>query len=111
MPRIRKCIICDKEFISYHGTNVCSEQCKIEKKKRQDENSNKRRYNKESNTPIIKICPICGKKFETLRRTYCSEECSKKAHKIYVKEISDQYYKDHREEIINKVKERKSNKY
>lgn len=56
-------------------------------------------------------CPICGKKFETLRRTYCSEECSKKAHKIYVKENSDRYYKDHREEIIDKVKERKSNKY
>lgn len=47
-----------------------------------------------------------GEKFETLRRTYCSEECSEKAHKIHVKEISDQYYKDHREEIIDKVKER-----
>lgn len=51
-----------------------------------------------------------GEKFETLRRTYCSEECSEKAHKIHVKEISDQYYKDHREEIIDKVKER-NNKY
>ena len=106
MPRIRDCVICGKRFTSYHGINVCSEQCKIEKKKRQDENSNKRRYSKESNTPIIKICPICGEKFETLRRTYCSE----KAHKIHVKEISDQYYKDHREEIIDKVKER-NNKY
>lgn len=54
MPRIRDCVICGKRFTSYHGINVCSEQCKIEKKKRQDENSNKRRYSKESNTPIIK---------------------------------------------------------
>ena len=44
MPRIRNCVICGKEFTSYRGTNVCSEQCKIEKKKRQDENLNKRRY-------------------------------------------------------------------
>lgn len=60
--------------------------------------------------PRIRNCVICGKKFETLRRIYCSEECSKKAHKIYVKEISEQYYKDHREKIIDKVKER-NNKY
>lgn len=33
MPRIRNCVICGKEFTSYRGTNVCSEQCKIEKKK------------------------------------------------------------------------------
>ena len=39
MPRIRDCVICGKRFTSYHGINVCSEQCKIEKKKRQDENS------------------------------------------------------------------------
>ena len=49
MPRIRDCVICGKRFTSYHGINVCSEQCKIEKKKRPDENSNKRRYSKESN--------------------------------------------------------------
>lgn len=66
MPRIRDCVICGKRFTSYHGINVCSEQCKIEKKKRQDENSNKRRYSKESNTPIIKICPICGKNLKHL---------------------------------------------
>ncbi len=66
MPRIRNCVICGKEFTSYRGTNVCSEQCKIEKKKRQDENSNKRRYSKESNTPIIKICPICGESLKHL---------------------------------------------
>lgn len=66
MPRVRNCVICDKEFISYHGTNVCSEQCKIEKKKRQDENSNKRRYSKESNTPIIKIVLFVGKSLKHL---------------------------------------------
>lgn len=32
MPRIRNYVICGKEFTSYRGTNVCSEQCKIEKK-------------------------------------------------------------------------------
>lgn len=32
MPRIRDCVICGKRFTSYHGINVCGEQCKIEKR-------------------------------------------------------------------------------
>ena len=52
MPRIRDCVICGKRFTSYHGINVCSEQCKIEKKRRQYENSNKRRYSIDLKFPL-----------------------------------------------------------
>ena len=43
-------------------------------------------------------------------KKYCSDQCAKKARTIYVKENSDQYYKDHKEDIICKVKASKKNK-
>jgi hypothetical protein len=110
MPRVRKCDICEVEFMSYHGIKTCSDQCRAEKRKQQNEKGNKRRYHKESNIPYDKICPICGKSFESLRKKYCSDQCAKKARTIYVKENSDQYYKDHKEDIICKVKASKKNK-
>ena len=36
MPRIRKCTVCGQEFLSANGVEVCSEQCRIERKREQD---------------------------------------------------------------------------
>lgn len=96
MPRIRKCSICGREFLSVNGVQVCSEECRQERKKRQDSFVNFRRYNKLSNTPIDKICPVCGNNFQGLREIYCSPECSRRARERAVKENSKQYYQDHK---------------
>lgn len=50
----------------------------------------------ESNTPIDKVCPVCGNNFQGLREIYCSPECSRRARERAVKENSKQYYLDHK---------------
>lgn len=97
MPRIRKCTICGRQFLSVNGIEVCSEECRQERKKRQDREGNFRRYNKLSNTPIDKTCPTCGKSFQGLRKVYCSPECSQKAKRRALKENSKQYYETHKD--------------
>lgn len=59
---------------------------------------NFRRYNKLSNTPIDKVCPVCGNNFQGLREIYCSPECSRRARERAVKENSKQYYQDHKKD-------------
>lgn len=96
MPRIRKCTVCGREFLSVNGIQICGEECRQERKKQQDKAGNFRRYNKLSNTPIDKVCPVCGNNFQGLREIYCSPECSRRARERAVKENSKQYYLDHK---------------
>ena len=98
MPRTRKCTVCGQEFLSANGVEVCSEQCRIERKKEQDKKGNYRRYHGFSKEPFDKICPVCGKRFEGLREKYCSKECSSKAKRKAVKELSDRYYLEHKKD-------------
>ena len=103
MPRIRKCTICGCEFLSYHGIEVCSDQCRIERKHRQDEKGNIRRKKHMSNSPYKKVCPICGAYFESLNNKYCSQECSNTARINSTKINSRIYYLSHTEFVKNKV--------
>lgn len=106
MPKIKKCSVCGKEFLSKYGAEICSEECKQIRKKEQDRKGNLRRYSGESSVPFEKVCPECGKEFETLRNVYCSKECAGKARKRNVKEENVRYYKEHRDEIIRKAKKK-----
>lgn len=104
MPGLRKCVICGNEFKSIHGKTACCEQCFIQRRKLQNQEGNRRRYAKESNIPYDKVCPVCGKVFESVKRKYCSEQCSQKARQEQVRENSKQYYEQHRDFIIEKNK-------
>lgn len=59
--------------------------------------------------PELKICPICGKGFMTVRNTYCSITCSSKARKRAIKENNKKYYKEHRDFILERVKSKLKN--
>lgn len=48
------CVICGRTFDSHYGSEVCSQNCFTIRKRINDENSNLRRKNHESNTPILK---------------------------------------------------------
>lgn len=110
MPKIRKCTICGREFMSYYGREVCGEQCFDERKRQYDGLANYRRKNKLSGALIDKTCPICGKRFETLRNKYCSPECSKIARKNHIKVNSKEYYQSHSEIVKQKAIKNKSKK-
>lgn len=105
--KIRKCTICGDDFESRNGIEVCSEYCKKIRKNEQDRKSNYRRKMGLSNTPISRICPICGEKFEGLREIYCSAKCRGVGIKNKRIENFKRYYEENRKEIIEKVKERK----
>lgn len=96
MPKLRICTVCGSEFMSHNGTEVCSEKCRMERKREQDRRGNERRYSKQANTPFDRICPACGKNFESLRTKYCSTKCAEQAKKEHVKENSDRYYTEHK---------------
>lgn len=63
MPKMKKCTVCGKIFLSHNGIEVCSTTCAIERKHRQDEKGNERRRYGLSNSNFEKICPICVKQF------------------------------------------------
>lgn len=58
MPKMKKCTVCNKMFLSHNGIEVCSTTCAIERKHRQDEKGNERRRYGLSNSNFEKICPI-----------------------------------------------------
>lgn len=108
MPRIRKCTICGKSFTSYNGKTVCCDICKEIRTKEANTKANKRRYLHQSNVPELKICPICGKGFMTVKNIYCSSICSNEARKINIRENNVNYYNEHRNLIIERVKLKKA---
>lgn len=93
----KKCTICGSLFESHYGTEVCSESCRLERKRIYDANSNARRKNHESNIPVTKVCPVCGKEFETFRNKYCSKECAEIVKKKNLHLYNKYYYKTRRE--------------
>lgn len=110
MPKIKICTVCGSEFVSHNGTEVCSESCRLERKREQDRKGNKRRYAKESNTPFNRVCPICGREFESLKNFYCSAECTGKARKQNIKENNMAYYRENRERILANAKNKNERK-
>lgn len=94
--KIRECKICGKKFESHNGIEVCSNDCRLERKRRQDKKSNERRKNGESNLPIIYTCQVCGKQFEGLAQKYCSDECRLIARNRQVKENNKIHYNENK---------------
>lgn len=92
MPRIRRCTICNIKFVSRNGKEVCSEGCAVERIHLQNKAGNERRRNGHSNDPIEKVCPVCNKKFETLRNKYCSTLCSDLKRKEQLRENYYNFY-------------------
>lgn len=90
--KVRKCTICGKEFMSYNGMEVCSESCRIERKRRQDYEGNLRRRQGISGQNKKLVCPVCGKEFLGLREKYCCRECSMRAREAQVKKNNKFYY-------------------
>ena len=109
MPRMRKCTVCGKSFNSYNGKTVCSDICRAYRKKEANTKANRRRYSHQSNVPQLKICPICGKGFMTVRNTYCSITCSNEARRKAIKENNGKYYKEHKNAILGKIRLKKQN--
>lgn len=95
--KLKKCTVCGKDFISERGIEVCSKECRAERKHRQDVESNRRRYSKESGEPKNYICKYCGKEFEGIARRYCSKECREMARKLQIKENNKIYYNENKE--------------
>lgn len=108
--KIKKCTICGIEFESRNGNEVCSENCRLERKKIQDAKGNLRRREGISNTPETKTCPVCGKDFDAYyNMVYCSKQCYSKSKKVSDKENYKIYYSDPewRRAHIEKVKSNK----
>ena len=111
MPKMKKCTVCGKIFLSHNGIEeVCSTKCAIERKHRQDEKGNERRRYGLSKSNFEKICPICGKVFETIHSKYCSEKCSAIDRNKNISENNKQYYNLHRSSIIEKSKNNRKRK-
>lgn len=70
MPKMKKCTICGKNFLSRNGVEVCSAACATERKRRQDAAGNERRRLQLSNQKTSRICPVCGKTFMSVYREY-----------------------------------------
>ncbi len=58
MPKMKKCTICGKSFLSCNGVEVCSAACATEREHRQDTAGNERRRLQLSNQKTSRICPI-----------------------------------------------------
>lgn len=93
------CVICGRTFDSHYGSEVCSQNCFTIRKRINDENSNLRRKNHESNTPILKKCPVCGQDFEGLRNKYCSKKCAQIMRSTNIKIYNKYYYKNNLKEF------------
>ena len=103
MPRTRKCTVCNAEFMSHNGKEVCSEACAAVRKQMQDSRGNLRRKMKLSNVPVEKTCPVCGNTFMTIRNRHCSQECSAVARRKANKENMKEYYSRNCDKIKRKA--------
>ena len=94
---IKICSTCGKEFIATNPRyKYCSEECRL----RAYRVFNKKKYYEERDK-IVKVCPICGKEFKHSRSKYCSKECFKESRR----RASSQYYQNHLEECRAKSRE------
>ena len=91
------------EPLYYNGIEVCSDECRLERKRQQDIKSNERRKNGQSNEPITYTCPICGKEFEGIAQKYCSKKCREIGRKKNVDENNRIHYEKVKEK--NKIKD------
>jgi predicted nucleic acid-binding Zn ribbon protein len=105
--KIKNCIVCGNEFESTYGREICSEQCKIIRKKEHDIKGNMRRKMGISGQLESKICPECGKEFEALNRKYCNTKCSNEARSKNRKQISTEFYIQNKESVIKRIKANK----
>lgn len=104
MPKMKKCTICGKSFLSCNGVEVCSAACATERKRRQDTAGNERRRLKLSNQKTSRICPVCGKTFMSVRWKYCCSECVGIARRKNSAENNREYYAQNRDTVIQRVK-------
>ena len=96
----KKCVECDKEFISYHKRTVaCSPECKKKRKNKQ-----LKKYNRVDKKPIeLRICRECGKKFipKQINMVYCNDDgkktCYKKVNYRMIKERLKGIRNNHKE--------------
>lgn len=103
---LKKCVICGRKFNSHNGTEVCSDECRKERRHQHEKAANLRRNQKISNTPITYTCKICGKTFAGMRQKYCSDKCRTIARKHQLSEYGRLYYsnvtKPHNESLKKK---------
>ena len=104
MPKMKKCTICGKSFLSCNGVEVCSAACATERKRRQDTAGNERRRLQLSNQKTSRICPACGKTFMSLRWKYCCPECAGIARRKNLAIYNREYYTQNRNAVIQLVK-------
>lgn len=104
MPKMKKCTICGKSFLSRNGVEVCSVACAVERKRRQDTAGNERRRAQLSNQKTSRICPTCGKTFMSVRCKYCCPECAGIARRKNLAENNREYYAQNRDTVIQRVK-------
>lgn len=104
MPKMKKCTICGKNFLSRNGIEVCSATCAAERKHRQDTAGNERRRAQLSNQKINRTCPVCGKTFMSVYWKYCCSECAGIARRKNLAENNREYYAQNRDTIIQRAK-------
>lgn len=100
--KLKECTVCGRKFQSHYGIEVCSEACRLERKRKQDEKGNYRRKKGLSNVPEIKKCLVCGCEFESHHNmVYCNKNC----YNIAKKEKDKENYKNYYNDVIRKQKE------
>lgn len=104
MPKMKKCTICGKNFLSRNGVEVCSVACAAERKHRQNTAGNERRRAQLSNQKTSRICPVCGKTFMSVRWKYCCSECAGIARRKNLAIYNREYYAQNRDTVIRRVK-------
>lgn len=104
MPKMKKCTICGKNFLSRNGVEVCSAACAAERKRRQNTAGNERRRLQLSNQKTSRICPVCGKTFMSVYRKYYCSECAEIARRKNSAENNREYYAQNRDAVIQRVK-------
>lgn len=104
MPKMKKCTICGKNFLSRNGVEVCSAACAAERKRRQNTAGNERRRLQLSNQKTSRICPVCGKTFMSVYRKYCRSECAGIARRKNLAIYNREYYAQNRDTVIQRVK-------
>ena len=95
MDKIKKCVVCGKEFVARtYKQKTCNNECrKVYKKEygkmyRKQNKDKIKLYHaqlyKNKKKPNIKICPICKKEFtlKASRQKYCCNKCRKEAKRI-----------------------------